>query len=756
MNKALSNLTSSLEYLKGAFTAAFVPILTFVEPTLTRIIDKLAELVNMIGMVIAKLTGATTFQKAIKQQKDYAKSLSSTNKELAEYDKLQVINKNGSGSSVGFDTVDLESTKLPEWLENLYELGKKVGTELTKFLSNIPWSKIQDGAKSAAQGISDFVNGLLSVDGLGIQVGRTIGQVLNTFITFVNGLLTGIHFDELGKQIRGILDGFLKSTDFGALGDVFANALDALTTTIINVFSEPGLGKLLAEKMTDLLTPALDIDWGKVKEACVAVVTTLVDFLNGMIIPENFALIGKTIGNIFNTLFTTIGTFAEKAEWKQWGESLKTGFMNMVETIDASEAGKAISDLITGLLDMIGEAVNSLTDEDWKEIGDKLVEFIANIDWEGIGDRAVEISEHLRKGFNQIWKQLKESGVIDDVFDMLEGILAEKQLWEKLITRIKNKISWKWFWTKVFASDDADMKDLVEWWDDFVAWWDTHIGAWWNEHVAPWFTHEKWAEIGENAKQALDEKTTALKESLTLKWTEIKTAVSTKTTELKNDLSTKWSEIKTTLTTKVSEISTTLQTKWGEMKTNIQTKTADLKANLTTNFANLKSTLSEKFDGIKTKFIATWVAIKEGIKSPINSILGFVEGMVNKIIDGLNSAIDKINSFSFTIPKWVPVWGGNSWSTNISKLDSISIPRLAEGAVIPPNKEFAAILGDQKSGVNIETPLDTMVQAFKQAIAESGGSHEPVILQLNGKTVAQAVWDEEKKKYKQTGGVAYT
>jgi len=32
------------------------------------------------------------------------------------------------------------------------------------------------------------------------------------------------------------------------------------------------------------------------------------------------------------------------------------------------------------------------------------------------------------------------------------------------------------------------------------------------------------------------------------------------------------------------------------------------------------------------------------------------------------------------------------------------IPRLATGAVIPPNAAFAAILGDQKSGTNIEAP----------------------------------------------------
>ena len=70
---------------------------------------------------------------------------------------------------------------------------------------------------------------------------------------------------------------------------------------------------------------------------------------------------------------------------------------------------------------------------------------------------------------------------------------------------------------------------------------------------------------------------------------------------------------------------------------------------------------------------------------------------------------------------------GSVSRVNIAKLP---IPKLATGAVIPPNREFMAVLGDQKSGTNIETPLATMVQAFKQALAESGygGSNEAVLV----------------------------
>jgi hypothetical protein len=44
-----------------------------------------------------------------------------------------------------------------------------------------------------------------------------------------------------------------------------------------------------------------------------------------------------------------------------------------------------------------------------------------------------------------------------------------------------------------------------------------------------------------------------------------------------------------------------------------------------------------------------------------------------------------------------------------------------------------------------------MVQAFKLALADmGGGAHNPVVLQLNGRQIAQAVWDENSKRYKQS------
>lgn len=59
---------------------------------------------------------------------------------------------------------------------------------------------------------------------------------------------------------------------------------------------------------------------------------------------------------------------------------------------------------------------------------------------------------------------------------------------------------------------------------------------------------------------------------------------------------------------------------------------------------------------------------------------------------------------------------------------SLALPALAEGAVIPPNKEFMAVLGDQKSGTNIEAPLSTIEQAVENVLRRSGGGEMTLVL----------------------------
>lgn len=155
-------------------------------------------------------------------------------------------------------------------------------------------------------------------------------------------------------------------------------------------------------------------------------------------------------------------------------------------------------------------------------------------------------------------------------------------------------------------------------------------------------------------------------------------------------------------------------------------------------FSSWLNTISGAFQSFKNTMVGIFEGLWSGIKKIINSIIDGVESLANKVITGINTVIGALNNLSFTIPDWVPALGGKSFGFNIKKLSTISIPRLAEGAVIPPNREFLAVLGDQRSGTNIETPLSTMVEAFKQAMAESGNNGTyTFVVNLDGREVAR-------------------
>ena len=149
-----------------------------------------------------------------------------------------------------------------------------------------------------------------------------------------------------------------------------------------------------------------------------------------------------------------------------------------------------------------------------------------------------------------------------------------------------------------------------------------------------------------------------------------------------------------------------------------------------------------------------WNGVLDILKGVWNLIVGTIEGAINFIIDGINLLISALNKIHFEVPDWVPLVGGKSFGINITPVSRVSLPRLASGAVIPPNREFMAVLGDQKSGTNIETPLATMVQAFKQAMNETGGMGGrsiTVVMQVDKREFARAVYQANNDETQRVG-----
>ena len=137
---------------------------------------------------------------------------------------------------------------------------------------------------------------------------------------------------------------------------------------------------------------------------------------------------------------------------------------------------------------------------------------------------------------------------------------------------------------------------------------------------------------------------------------------------------------------------------------------------------NLKLVFSGLIEFVTGVFTGDWERAWNGVKDIFkglwNSIVILLESAINLIIKGLNWLISKINSISFEVPDWVPGVGGESIGPNIPAISEVQLPRLAKGAVIPANREFAAILGDQTHGNNLEGPEDL----FRQIVREESGA----------------------------------
>lgn len=132
----------------------------------------------------------------------------------------------------------------------------------------------------------------------------------------------------------------------------------------------------------------------------------------------------------------------------------------------------------------------------------------------------------------------------------------------------------------------------------------------------------------------------------------------------------------------------------------------------------------------------------------VGTIIGNIfKGIVNTISTAINIVTTVLNGFMAGIlaPFNAIIWGLNQIpGVRIPSL-SISIPKipmLATGAVIPPNAQFMAVLGDQKNGNNIETPE----KLLRQIVREEGSGTKTIIVKtyLDKRQIAESI--EEVKR----------
>lgn len=177
---------------------------------------------------------------------------------------------------------------------------------------------------------------------------------------------------------------------------------------------------------------------------------------------------------------------------------------------------------------------------------------------------------------------------------------------------------------------------------------------------------------------------------------------------------------------------------------------------------NVKGIFNGLIDFITGVFTGDWGKAFKGLKNVVigifNSLITAINTGINIIKSIINGVLEKAN----IVIKGINLIPGVS-IPNIPTFDTTKetigkIPYLATGAVIPPNSPFLAMLGDQKSGTNIEAPLETIKQAFKEALQENsinGNGNYTFVAQLDGRTIFEETVRQNDMYAQQSGRSAF-
>lgn len=126
------------------------------------------------------------------------------------------------------------------------------------------------------------------------------------------------------------------------------------------------------------------------------------------------------------------------------------------------------------------------------------------------------------------------------------------------------------------------------------------------------------------------------------------------------------------------------------------------------------------FETFKKKFA-------EGFINLANAAISAAESIVRALQKALRWVLEKIGVFETSVPEDSPFynmfdadWALKNWSCVNEEVSfpRIPIPALAQGAILPPNKPFYAMLGDQKNGTNLEAPASLIEEIMRNVMAE--------------------------------------
>ena len=415
--------------------------------------------------------------------------------------------------------------------------------------------------------------------------------------------------------------------------------------------------------------------------------------INGFVRNLNTVQIGTKLGDLINIIVHTINTFYDTIDFSAIGSKIADGLNSMFETIDWEALGQFILNKFNSIFRFLAGFVETF---DWVSFGIHLSELINsafdNIDFEAIESFVIN-------GVN---------GITNAMWDVLFGTDwgAKGEELGQSISRMIQGINWD----NVATNLAHGLASLIDFGINFA------------EQVL--------------SDDNLSKITNAIKTFFTKFFEEVKEK---KLGERLAELINKGVKILNDL---IKDIP------WKDIYDTIDSFITNL------DWVGILGGIANLWLAKKSILINAGLSIMRGVfKSIIDSVGKEIDKLTNKIYNGI---IEGLNSLPFINIKTNS--GGGHELDSYSRSDYSSyktIPHLAKGAVIPPNNKFLAMLGDQKSGTNIETPLSTMLEAFKTALSESnyngcGDIYIPIYVN-NELTSEELIRKQEIERYRSNG-----
>lgn len=162
-NDNISSIASNLLFARNAIMAAVEPIISALTPAFNMLASAIANAFNVLSHFLSALTGRSFYNKAIKNNVNYANSLKSGSKAqkafLAGFDELEVVQSSqggGAGGTLGVDPSAMwERSEVEDSMKSLTEPFRAALDRMRAI-----WDKHSEGLKSAAgnlwQSIGNF------------------------------------------------------------------------------------------------------------------------------------------------------------------------------------------------------------------------------------------------------------------------------------------------------------------------------------------------------------------------------------------------------------------------------------------------------------------------------------------------------------------------------------------------------------------------------------------------------------------------